>query len=179
MKSTGAKLNNKTGRAKAVRLVMFLLLASFALMMPACGEDMASDEQETATGTTQASETDIGLYDRDGGGVNYAFTYRGETFYAQYLPDNWTIYDSYKIKRKHDMIIICQALIDTHTVHGSDMVSYRTAEDMAYEWRQHNLACRMLSEDNEWRSSAENVDFDPEDQGKSLKELFEDRTGNE
>ena len=35
MKSTGAKLNNKTGKAKAVRLVMFLLLASFALMMPA------------------------------------------------------------------------------------------------------------------------------------------------
>lgn len=194
MKSTGAKLNNKTGRAKAVRLVMFLLLASFALMMPACGEDMASDEQETAAETTQSSDSgngqnsgyaslssteDIGLYDRDGGGVNYAFTYRGETFYAQYLPDNWTIYDSYKIKRKHDMIIICQALIDTHTVHGSDMVSYRTAEDMAYEWRQHNLACRILSEDNEWRSSAENVDFDPEDQGKSLKELFEDRTGNE
>ena len=125
------------------------------------------------------STEDIGLYDVDGAETSYVFTYRGEEFHAQYLYDNWTVYDSYKITDEDDMNIICQALIDTHTVHGSDLESFRTAEDMTYEWEQHNLACKYLPEDSSWRYSAENVDFDPYDQGRSFKEIYEDRTGRE
>ena len=156
-----------------------------AFVLTGCGNETTADTgntDETAQSSGYerlSSAGDIGLYDVDGMGTNYAFTYRGEEFSACYLPDNWTIYDSYKITDKNDMIIICQALTDVHAVHGSDMVSYRTPEDMAYEWRQHNLACLFLSEDSQWRQSAENVDFDPADQGKSMKEMFEDRTETE
>ena len=105
------------------------------------------------------------------------FTYGEEDFSAQYLYGIWTVFDSYKITDKSDQTIICQALIDVHPVLGKDMESYRTAEDMAYEWQQHNMAYAYMPEDNAWRDSAANVDFDPEDQGRSFKEIYEDRTG--
>ena len=57
------------------------------------------------------------------------------------------------------------------------MVSYRTADDMAYEWVQHNLAYEILPEGNSFRNSAKDVDLDPRDQGMSLVEIYEDRTG--
>ena len=72
---------------------------------------------------------------------------------------------------------ICQALIDIHPIHGSDMISYRTSDDMVYEWLQHNFAYSVLPDDNLWKNNAKNVDFDPQDQGKSIKEIYEDRTG--
>ena len=96
-----------------------------------------------------------------------------------YTTDNWKIYDSYKIKNMVDMKDICQKLIDINPIHGSDMVSYRTSDDMVYEWFQHNIAYEILSDDNVWRMSAKDVDFDPQDQGKSLKEIYEDRTGKQ
>ena len=126
-----------------------------------------------------SSAEDLNLHDEYGGGTNYVFTYNGEEFRAQYYYDNWTIYDSYKITNKHDMKIICQALIDIHPIHGKDYESYRTADDMVYEWKQHNLAYKYLPEDNAWRPNAANVDFDPEDQGRSFEEIYEDRTGQE
>ena len=166
-----------------------VILFGLAVMLTGCFGG-AQDAAETGSGETDSAESaagsgllasveDVGLYDTDGAGVNYAFSYDGEEFYARYYYDNWTIFDSYKIENEDDMVTICQALIDTHTVHGSDMVSFRTAEDMAYEWQQHNLACKYLSEDSSWRSSVENVDLDPADQGRSLKEIYEDRTGEE
>ena len=126
-----------------------------------------------------SSTSDIALHDTDGRGTNYAFTYDGETFYPIYLYGCWKVYDSYKITNKHDQKIICQALIDEHPVHGKDMVSYRTADDMAYEWQQHNLAYKYLPEGNAWRVHAANVDLDPYDQGRSFEEIYEDRTGQE
>ena len=74
------------------------------------------------------------------------------------------------------MMIICQALSEVHPIHGKDMVSYRTPEDMAYEWQQHNFAYYMLPEESPWKQSVQNVDLDPKDQGKSFSELYEDRT---
>lgn len=124
-----------------------------------------------------ASTSDINLYDSDGKGKNYLFTYKEEKYKAIYTKDNWHIIDSYKIKNKNDMIIICQALIDIHKIHGKDMKSYRTAEDMAYEWLQHNIAYEILPEENSWRKNAKDVDLDPEDQGKNIKEIYEARTG--
>lgn len=73
------------------------------------------------------------------------------------------------------MIAICQALIDIHPIHGKDMISYRTADDMAYEWVQHNIVYTLLPEDNLWKEHAKHVDLNPEDQGKNIKEIYDVR----
>lgn len=125
------------------------------------------------------STADINLTSADGGTKNYTFVYDGETYKAKHTADHWTIYDSYKINSKSDMMIICQALIDLYPVHGSDMVSYRTAEDMTFEWQQHNIGYIFLGEKSEWASHLKDVDFDPADQGKSFDEIYKDRTGKE
>ena len=117
------------------------------------------------------SADDLDLY-RDGDTVR--FTYDGQSFKAVYTPDNWTIYDSYRVRNSKDMEIICEALNDFHPIHGSDMVSYRSAADMAYEWLQHNIAYEFLPESS-YKESAKDVDLDPQDQGKSLEELFSSR----
>lgn len=123
--------------------------------------------------------SDINLRDADGNDKNYLFTYDGEDFSVVYTTDNWRIYDSYKINNTEDMTIICEALISVHQIHGSDMESYRTAEDMAYEWLQHNIAYQFLPDESPWKVHAQNVDLDPKDQGKSFSEIYEDRTGKE
>ncbi len=140
----------------------------------------SSDAASTAVKSGILSDpSDINLRDTDGNGTNYLFTYDGEDFSVVYTTDNWKIYDSYKINNTEDMTIICEALISVHQIHGSDMESYRTAEDMAYEWLQHNIAYQFLSDDSSWKVHAQNVDLDPKDQGKSFSEIYEDRTGKE
>jgi len=125
------------------------------------------------------STEDINLTDVDGLEKNYEFIYDGETFSAIYTTDNWKIIDSYKITNITDIAIICQALIDVHPIHGSDMTSYRTAEDMAYEWLQHYVAYMLLSDDDPLKEHAKDVDLDPQDQNKSFQDLYKDRTGEE
>ena len=168
------------------RRVLFLAgLVISLLVLAGCGFDLESVEpaEEPSEESTEESVSgpaeEINLYDVDGGGTNYAFTCDGEEFRAQHTWENWRIFDSYKITNEKKMTVICQALIDTYPVHGKDMESYRTADDMVYEWQQHNLAYTYLPEDNPWRESAMNVDFDPEDQGRSFEEIYEDRTGRE
>lgn len=124
-----------------------------------------------------ASANDFALVPTDDYGMGYVFEYDGEEFTAYFDSTSWRVYDSYKITNRDDIIVICQALIDEHPVYGSDWESLRTAEDMAYEWEQHNLAYKALPEDSHWRDDARNVDLDPDDQGKSFRELYEDRTG--
>lgn len=136
-------------------------------------------QQEESTQAETDGENEFNLRDVYGSGYNYLFTYKGEDFTAIYSYDNWCIFDSYKITNGGDMKKICQALIDEHPVHGKDYVSYRTAKDMAYEWKQHNIAHAILPDDNPWKTTTGNVDFDPEDQGKSVDELYESRTGQE
>ena len=46
---------------------------------------------------------------------------------------------------------------------------------MAYEWVQHNLAYEMLPDDSGYKDNAKDVDLNPDDQGKSLYDLFVDR----
>ncbi|SEK63490.1 hypothetical protein SAMN04487770_102134 [Butyrivibrio sp. ob235] len=125
-----------------------------------------------------SSSADINLHD-DGSGKNYTFTYNGEDFSAIYIEDNWKIIDSYKINSVSDMLYICQALIDEKPVHGRDMQSYRDAEDMAYEWVQHNMAYQILPDGNDMKAHAKDVDFDPQDQNKDFDEIYKDRTGKE
>ena len=113
----------------------------------------------------------IVIKDIDGNNTNYEFTYNEETYTAVYTLDNWKIYNSYKIKNTNDIKKICQALIDIHSVHGNDLISYRNADDMAFEWLQHNIAYDVLPENNKWRENAKDVDLDPQDQNKTFKEI--------
>ena len=146
-------------------------------------DNTKSDDSSATAGSSSGGiltgTADINLTSADGGTKNYTFTYNGETFKAKHTADHWTIFDSYKINSKSDMMIICQALIDLYPVHGSDMVSYRTAEDMTFEWQQHNMGYIFLGEKSEWASHLKDVDFDPADQGKTFDEIYTDRTGKE
>lgn len=108
---------------------------------------------------------------------NYEFIYNDEVYKVLYMNDTWTIYNSYKITNSSDMKTICKELLKIHKIPSSDYKSYRTEEDMVYEWKQHNLAYQILPEGNSFRESAKDVDLDPKDQGKSLVEMYEDRTG--
>lgn len=123
------------------------------------------------------STDDLQLQDIDGKKMNYSFTYKDEIYKAIYTNDNWRIINSYKIKDKKDIEIICKALIDIHPIHGKDMSSYRTIEDLAYEWIQHNIVYDLLPDDSIWKDSVRSVDLDPEDQGRDIKEMYESRTG--
>lgn len=107
----------------------------------------------------------------------YAFDYDGEKFFAVFYIDTWEIHNSYRITDHDDIVTICRALSQEHPVPSKDRTSYRTPEDMAYEWEQHNLVYEQLPEDSHWKSDAKNVDLDPDDQGKTIKEIYEDRTG--
>ena len=139
-------------------------------------KELAKQDGSAEPGILSGVE-DIALTDMTGAGTDYVFIYDGNHYVAKYKPDNWEITDSYRITNAMDMAVICQALINVHPVHGRDMVSYRTASDMAYEWSQHNVVYQLLPEDSRWMDSVKDVDFDPEDQGKSYEELYEDRTG--
>ena len=120
---------------------------------------------------------EVALTDTDGEGTNYEFNYNGAMFEAIYTPDNWKIINSYRIEAQSDMVLICTALSNEHPIHSADMQGWRTPEDMAFEWEQHNLAFAMLGNDSPWKDSARDVDINPADQGKSLYELYQDRLG--
>lgn len=146
------------------------------------GKESGSDSSNSGSTTKSGilnSTSDIGLRDVDGKGSNYEFTYDNKVYTAIRWEDHWKIMDSYLIENSNDMIIICQALIDVYPIHGADLESYRTADDMAYEWLQHNIAYAFLPEDNVWRQKSKDVDFNPDDQGKSFIEIYEQRTGKE
>ena len=167
----------KTIRYKLITIAVVLMALAFVL--GGCAPSLEAPDGGDGGSGILSSADDIGLHDLDGGGMNYAFTYGDEEFRTQYLYDCWTIFDSYKITNEDDMKIICQALIDTNPVHGKDLESYRTADDMTYEWQQHNLAYQYLPEDNGWRDDAANVDLDPQDQGRTIEEIYEARTGKD
>ena len=174
-------------KRKTAILICLAFAFALAFALTSCGEmavegQSEEGEQQTETEATEATESADNPYNlRDiyGGGYTYLFTYKDEDYTAIYSYDNWCIYDSYKITSKRAMKKICQSLIDEHPIHGADYESYRTADDMVYEWEQHNLAHSLLPDDNPWKVTSGNVDFDPEDQGKSLEEIYEDRTGQE
>lgn len=142
----------------------------------------ASAESETTETATEESypallksPADIALSDVDGGGWDYTFTYDETVFHANYLPDKWQIIDSYRIRNRNDIEMICQALSDVHPIHNADYTGYRSAGDMAHEWHQHNVAFDMLPEGSEWKESAKDVDLDPQDENKSMYRMFKDK----
>ena len=123
-----------------------------------------------------SSVDDVVLVPTDDYACGYVFNYGGEEFIAYFDTYSWRVYDSYKITNHSDIVTICQALINVHPVYGADWESLRTAEDMAYEWEQHNLAYQMLPVNSHWRDDAKDVDLDPDDQGKSFRDIYESRT---
>ena len=142
------------------------------------GEQEAPDEgaaQAAGSTGTLGSPSDVALHAVNDEGTRYAFSYGDEEFAVAYEPDNWKVYDSYKITNHDDLVLICQALIDEHPIHGRDLDSYRTAEDMAFEWEQHNFAYEHLPEGSAWRRHAKDVDLDPYDQGLTYWEMYERR----
>jgi len=159
--------------------VCIILLTMIILIKAGTGEKSASLKSifdQFLHPSEISSEEGINLRSDDG--TCYYFTYKDEDFYCEYAGDTWTIYNSYKIKNPTDIYKICKALDQEHRVPSRDYSSYRTPADMAFEWEQHNIAYDQLPEGNYWRESARNVDLDPEDQGKSFKEIYEERTGN-
>ena len=163
--------------------ILSLLLIMILMISVLAGCGLNEDEvevQSTGEDTVSVlkSTRDINLRDIDGKGTNYLFTYKNEDFTAIYTKDNWKIKNSYKITNGQDIAYICKALIDVHPIHGKDMKSYRTVDDLVYEWQQHNLAYMILPDDNSWKSHAKDVDLDPADQGKSIAEIYEARTGS-
>lgn len=161
------------------KTISFIIIAALLVFFAGCAADADSVSEEGQETSQSESTEDLNLRDIYGSGYYYLFTYKGEDYTAIYTYDNWCVYDSYKITSGRAMKKICQALIDEHPVHGNDYESFRTAKDMVYEWKQHNIAHAILPDDNPWKETSGNVDFDPEDQGRSLSELYEDRTGEE
>ncbi|SEF72144.1 hypothetical protein SAMN04487934_102266 [Eubacterium ruminantium] len=139
---------------------------------------VTGSSDESIKGILESPE-DIGLTkeSEEDGKETYSFTYANVKFNAIYTEENWKITDSYRIGNTRDMEIICQALINEHPIHGKDMVSCRTPEDMAYEWEQHNIVYLFLPESSKWKKNVKDVDLDPADQGRNLEELYEARTG--
>lgn len=157
---------------------LFLLTGIFfavTFLMTGCSEDVDRLTGNILHPSSLSSTEDINL--RTNNGTGYTFTYEDEDFYAEYAYDTWTIYNSYRIKSPRDILIICKALDAEHRVPSRDYSSYRTPADMAFEWEQHNIAYDQLSDDSGFKHSARDVDLDPEDQGKTFKEIYEERTG--
>ena len=123
------------------------------------------------------STEDVVLVPTDEYSQGYVFNYDGSEFTAIFNGFSWKVCNSYKITNHNDILMICQALLNEHPVYGSDWESFRTAEDMAFEWEQHNLAYELLPDDSHWREDAKDADLDPDDQGKNFIEMYERRTG--
>ena len=140
----------------------------------AASEAVKKQKNKASKGGLQSAD-EINL--RSGGDGFYYFTYNGEDFRALYSSSTWTIYDSYKITKKSDMKIICQALSDIHPVPSRDWQSYRTADDMADEWDKHNKIYLIAPDGSATKERTRNVDLDPEDQGKSYKDLYKENMG--
>ena len=106
---------------------------------------------------------------------NYTFIYKAEEYKVIYKNNTWKIINSYKIKDKEDIAIICKELIKEHPIKSKDRKGYRTIDDLVYEWLQHNILYEILPDDSKWKNHAKDVDLDPDDQGKTFKELYETR----
>lgn len=174
------EIREKGRKGRGRTLLCLLLVMLLSVGMAGCGtptqEQTEQPEQaETESKGILTSAEEIGLQDTDGNGKEYVFYYNNIEFHARYTPDNWKIIDSFRVTEPEDMVFICQALSEEHPIHGRDMVSWRTPEDMAYEWQQHNIVFYLLPEESPQRQSVKDVDLDPKDQGKSYVEMYQDR----
>ena len=146
--------------------ILSLLLVSL-LFVTGCSLDDVKKEDN--------KDISIELLDIDGNKTNYTFIYNDEEYVTWFKEDTWHIVDSYKITNEDAMIKICEALMNEHKIPSKDRKSYREIDDLVYEWKQHNIIYEMLPNSSKWKSHAKDVDLDPDDQGKSFKELYYSR----
>lgn len=147
--------------------ILSLLLISLLLTTGCSIDDIKNNSN---------NDISIELLDIDGNQTNYKFTYDGEEYIAWFKEDTWHIVDSYKITDEKAIAIICEVLMEEHKIPSSDRKSYREIDDLVYEWKQHNIIYEMLPNSSKWKNNAKDVDLDPDDQGKSFKELYKSRT---
>ena len=125
--------------------------------------------------------------------IRYNFAYNGKTYSATYNESEqcWTIIDSFEISDKKVMYLECYNLIAKNPVPTEPGgTTYRTLDDMVYEWEQHNVAynyfikiynsgipfsSELYNYIAEGISRAKNVSINPGDQGKNWIELCLDR----
>ena len=81
------------------------------------------------------------------------------------------------IENEQDILMICRALTEENPVHTADLSGWRTPEDMASEWRSHNLAYSLLPADSPSKGHAKDVDLDAKDSGKTSLDFLLERTG--
>jgi len=163
---------------KKRNIVLLNAILLLTLIPSGCGassSDTASEASEAWSASLLGSAAELNLKTDDD--LHYSFDYGGLRFEAVFTPssDNWKIIDSYKIQNHDDMLIICRTLSEAHPIHTADGSGFRTAEDMVYEWEQHNLAWALLPEDSGWKNNAKDVDINPEDQGKNIIDFYNDR----
>ena len=120
----------------------------------------------------------INLIDIDGNKTNYSFKYNNEVYHDIYTTDNWHIVDSYKITNENDIKKICRILVKEHPIHSSDKNSYRTIDDLVFEWKQHNIAYFLLPDDNKYKENVRSVDLNPDDQNQNVIEMYKRRIEN-
>ena len=147
--------------------ILSLLLISLLLTTGCSIDDIKNNSN---------NDISIELLDIDGNQTNYKFIYDGEEYIAWFKEDTWHIVDSYKITNEEAMATICEVLMEEHKIPSSDRKSYREIDDLVYEWKQHNIIYEMLPNSSKWKNNAKDVDLDPDDQGKSFKELYKSRT---
>ena len=168
----------------SILIIILILLGTIIFIIPIFLKQTTKNEDNNNS-TEEAKEikeeikpiTDINLRKKEKDSETYLFEYRKKTYEAIYTPDNWHITNSYQIREQNDIAIICKKLIEIHPIHGKDMKTYRKVEDLVTEWIQHNMIYDLLPDNNKWKNNVKDVDLDPKDQGRSMEELYESRTG--
>ncbi|MBR6171900.1 MAG: hypothetical protein IKQ49_01865 [Eubacterium sp.] len=154
--------------------IRFVLFLAVLLFITGCGkkEEEKKEERKTPAATIGSAE-ELSLSTEDS--VHYQFQYHQQSFQAVFEGGVWKIYDSYRIANTQDQVIICRALSDEHPVKDKAGTGYRTADDLSFEWQQHNIAYYLLPDDSPWKKNAKDVDLNPEDQGKTLFQFMLER----
>ena len=168
---------------KFLKLFLAVIIAGCILSLLPAAEPVRAAEDDLSLWEKAFSDEDFisanDIHLRTDNGYDYTFTYHGEDFRALYTAQSWKIYDSWKILNPFDIMHICTVLTEEHPVPSRDYTSWRTPADMTYEWFQHTLAYLELPDSSRWKADAKNVDLDPRDQGRTITEFYQDRTGNE
>ena len=158
-----------TLRTALVLAVLFLLF-----LLAGCGKKEDTTTKMTTSVSILHSVGELSLSTEDD--IHFTFLYNGETYHATFAEDTWKIIDSWKITDRSDMTIICRGITDAHPIPTPDHTGFRTPEDMAFEWEQHNIAYYMLPEGAKWKENAKDVDLNPEDQGKTILNFLLERS---
>lgn len=182
-------------RKKHIVLILLFIISALILVLIGHNYKLFNTETNNETEKTQivsvrtdnsidevskengflSSTHELNLRDIDGNETNYIFTYNNTEFTAKYTTNNWKIIDSYKITNENDMEIICKALIDIHPIPGKVLNSFRTVQDLVKEWEIHNISYALISENSKYKENVKDVDFNTEDQGKSLEDFIHSR----